>query len=272
MPPKQLATLLGGGLEVTCCPATVRSGEPVMPSSTTQINLQRFSHVAHHAAGRGERVVGLLNTLWDTGRIVAGTETLGLALGGAWFDDPRADPLTIATAYAESAFGLPSEAAEAVGGAIIEVSCCVPNTTVLGRLLGLNDAETPGNPLTHYERREAEALAASADAAADTMRAHQRGVVRREMEYGGYLLAAEFTRWAADLAAARTDGYPSGRAEVLRERGEALHARLLRQWGHYRHDDDPKRDRPAGRMGKFHILPMLRRTIDALPKESPASA
>ena len=263
MPPAKLDALLDGGLDVVCCGATVRAGEVLMPSGTTQINLQRFSHVAHHAAARDREIVGLMNTFWETGRVVAGTEALGLALGGTWFADPAASGNDTAIEYAAEAFGLTGEAADEVGDAVLDLSDAVPNVVILQRLLGLGDPETPANPLTDFELREADALRQQADAAGRALAQHHDAVTRHHDEYAAYRLVADLCKWAADLGERRTHGYPDASRRELTDRGEGLARRVDAQWGAFRHADDPKRHGGHSRMGRHYVGRLVREALEA---------
>ncbi len=121
--PGELRMLIDKGFDVICGPACLRSGEIVLPSAITQINLQRYAHLAHAA---GPKIVGLMNTYWEPGRVLTETAELGMTLGGAWFHNPNADPEAVLAAYVEQRFGLTGDAAAHVGRAMLDLSAATP--------------------------------------------------------------------------------------------------------------------------------------------------
>jgi hypothetical protein len=245
------------GFEVVCCPASNRSGDMILPNATTRINLQRFARIAH---GGGRRVIGLMNTVWCPQRMLCGIEQFAMALGGAWFADPAADPRQVVRRFAAEQFGLTRPAA--VAGAILDLSALMPLRPALRRLMDSQDA--PALPLTALEYDQAAEWAARADKLEAVFQRHRKAVRANRTEYGNFTLACRLLRWAARIAVARADGTLR---RSQRSEGRRLLAACVRDWNRGRYADDPKRDL-GGRPGRWldALIPNLHLAIRRLEK------
>ncbi len=224
------------GFEVVCCPASNRSGDMVLPNATTQINLQRFARIAHQG---GRRVVGLMNTVWCPHRMLCGIEQFAMALGGAWFSDPSADPVETVARFQADQYGLPR--AERTAKAVLALSAATPHRNVLRRLL---DSEPlPAGPLTAREAEQAGDLFEQAMKLGTLFSGHLSRTRRNGREFANYFLAAELLAWSALAGLARTPRMGPGmtRRSLLSE-GRRLLKRCQSDWNRGRHADDPKRD------------------------------
>jgi len=228
--PDTVARFTRKGFEVIGCPATSRSGDLVMPAATTLINLQRFARVAH--AG-GRRVVGLCNTMWLPCRMIAGVEQFAFALGGAWFEDPEADPAPVLQRFVRQMFGLkrPAKVAEAIWS----LSATMATRDEFWRMIGIDDHPELG--LTACEVEQAEALADEAGYLRDVLRHHRRDVGDNRGDYDGLILAADVAIWAGRVGVARTRGRAAP-IRTLKRQGRELLRRVKADWRRHRYADD----------------------------------
>ncbi len=265
------------GFDVICCPASNRSHDMILPNAVTQINLQRFARIAHagpatapgydtlrrderSAVTSGRRVMGLMNTVWCPQRMLCGNEQFAMALGGAWFNDPEADPREVVATFVKDMFGVSGTAS--VAKAILKLSAIMPVRQELRPLL--DSDKLPAQPLTALECEHAGRMAADAEKLAAVFHARKTGVKTNAALYGNYALAAELLNWACRIALARTDG--SLNKTHLKE-GKKLLARCIRDWNRGRHASDPKRDL-NGNPGRWPgaLIPNLHLSLTRLAK------
>lgn len=237
------------GFDTIACPASNRSGDMILPNATTQINLQRFARIAHDVSragtagspvpGKGQ-VLGLMNTVWCPQRMLCGVEQFAMALGGAWFNDPAADPTAVVAEFLASQYGLsrPTGPAEA----LLRLSAINPGRNVLRRLLNSEQATT--DAITTREAEQARELFEQAVRLGDLFIGQARLVKRNREEFGNYALAAELLAWAAMVGIIRAEAAPSapGLRRTLLAEGRRLLRRCQADWNRGRYADDPKRD------------------------------
>ncbi|MDD4892047.1 MAG: family 20 glycosylhydrolase [Phycisphaerae bacterium] len=231
------------GFQVIVSPASNRSGDMVMPNATTQINLQRFSRIAHDVAakpkGRG-RVIGLMNTVWCPMRMLCGIEQFAMALGGAWFSDPAAEPVAAVARFVRSQFGV--KKADDVAAAILRLSAVMPGRVVLRRMM---DSEAlPAGPITACEAANAGKLFEEAVALGERIATRGGEVTRNAAEYENLELASELLAWAALVAISRlsTNGSRAKLRRALLSEGRRLLKRCQADWNRGRYANDPMRD------------------------------
>lgn len=231
--------LLGLGFQVLCCPSSSRSGDMILPRSNTQGNLQRFSRIAYAAAERGERVLGLVNTVWCPGRMLCDMDRFAFALGGAWFNDPEADPLPVMCQYVEQRYGV--DPPEILAEAILRLSILMPHNSLPRRIMQTETSKkAPPGPVTDSEVRLMREIALAVQPLASVFDALRSQVKHHPREYGNYLLACDLIAWWDRLAQTRLAGDID--FSVLAQQGETLVQRCNADWSRRRYDDDPKRD------------------------------
>lgn len=268
--PTTLEFFTSRGFGVIASPSSNRSGEMVMPQYKTQVNLQRFARIAHELAAAPKRrdhghVVGLLNTVWCPMRMLAGIEQFALALGGAWFTDPSADPVKVVAGFLRRQFGI--RGGEDPARAILRLSSIMPPRHILRRLM---DSENcPAGPLTACEADQAARLFDEAVALGETLAVRNKDVVRNGDDYEGFELASELLAWASLVALSRSSAGPAARRarlrRVLKAEGHRLVKRCQADWNRIRHEDDPGRDLD-GNPGYWggEVIPNLHRAVTRL--------
>lgn len=220
------------GFQTICCPASNRSGDMILPGPNTQINLQRFSRIAHQG---GRRVVGLMNTVWCPQRMIPGVEQFAMALGGAWFNDPEADPVGVVQRFLRSHFGI--RRANKAAKALLEISSVRPLRQLFKRWL--NTEKTIEGPLTDCERREAIEIAGRVKEACRVLAREAKVVRRNADDFANLRLAGELFVWFAEVGAHR--GEPK-KVNALKRAGRGRLKRCRSAWNRGRYADDPKRE------------------------------
>jgi hypothetical protein len=233
--PDTVAFFTRRGFDTLCCPATNRNRDMILPGEVTQNNLQRFARFARDG---GPRVLGLINTIWCPQRMLCGAEQWAVALGGAWFKDPEADPLPVVTRFLETQYGL--RRAGQMAATLLRFSSELPRREALRALLDSNDLPEP--TATACELAKAEAIAQRADACHAVFERAGRQVRCNAAEFANYVLAAALLGWAARGVPFHAGaGAPAARRGHLRE-GRILLAAARADWNRGRYSDDPKRD------------------------------
>ncbi len=233
---KSTEALLGMGFRVICCPSSSRSGDMIMPRANTQGNLQRFSRIAHQA---GDQVLGLMNTVWCPGRMLCGTELFAMALGGAWFNDPESDALSIVSRFVNERYGLGESAAKA----ILRLSTSIPRNDLLRRIMQTETSEkAPPAPITQAEALIMNEVAGVCTGLRPIFEKHTSMIRSNREEFANYLLACDIIDWINRLGIYQQSGHSAGTRSHLIDEGSGLLDRCRQDWGRRRYDDDPKRD------------------------------
>lgn len=235
---KSTEALIGMGFDVVCCPSSSRSSDMMMPRANTQGNLQRFARIAHAS---GDRIKGLVNTVWCPGRMLCGTELFAFALGGAWFDDPEADPVAVVSRFVSERYGV--DEPEALAEAILSLSALIPHNSLPRRIMQTETSKkAPPGPITAVEAREMAAVAGSVAEIRPIFEAHQKTVVRHGEEFANYLLVCDLIGWFSRLGKLRICGEAGEVQLSVVGEGTRLIERCREDWRRRRYDDDPKRD------------------------------
>ena len=230
--------LLDLGFEVVCCPASIRSGDMLMPRANTLDNLQRFSRIAH---GAGDRVLGLMNTAWCPGRLLCGTELFAHALGGAWFQGPEADPVPVMRHFLAERFGI--EQPGTIAETLLDLSVTIPHNAVLRRVMQTEaSSKAPASPITAGERRQVALIAEKVASLRSTIESARSQVTKNQGEYDGFLLVCDVIAWLDRLAGFRLDEASCDTLPDLLEKGNGLLDRCKTDWARRRYEDDPYRD------------------------------
>jgi hypothetical protein len=230
--------LLKQGFRVLCCPSSSRSGDMILPRSNTQGNLQRFSRIAHAA---GDGVLGLVNTIWCPGRMLCDTERFALALGGAWFGDPEADPLPVVSRFAAERYGV--QAPDVLAETILRLSILMPHNSLPRRIMQTETSKkAPPSPVTDSEMRQMREVAMAVRPLKAVFESLRGQVKHHECEYDNYLLACDLIDWWDRLAEARLSGDAESCYDTLAGQGDQLLDRCNADWNRRRYEDDPKRE------------------------------
>lgn len=230
--------LLKMGFDVICCPSSSRSGDMIMPRSNTLGNLQRFSRIAHAA---GDRVLGLINTVWCPGRMLCDMERFALVLGGAWFNDPEADPLPVVSRFVTERYGV--EPPDVLAEAILRLSTLMPHNSLPRRIMQTETSwKAPPSPITASEVRLMHEVALAVEMIRSVFESLSGWVKYNEIEYRNYLLACDLIKWWDRLARVRLAYGANMQTQTAIELGEHLIRQCNTDWARRRYDDDPKRE------------------------------
>lgn len=233
-------SLLEMGFRVVCCPSSSRSGDMVMPRSNTMGNLQRFSRIAHEA---GEGVLGLMNTVWCPGRMLCDLERFALALGGAWFHDPEADPAPVVAGFAEAYFGVGVDASKRLAEAIIRLSTLMPHNSLPRRIMQTEtSANAPAPPVTASEAWLMKEAARAIESIRSDLATLRTKATCNKHAYDNLLLACDLVAWWDRLAQARLRSGHTRVPDELVNEGRRLLEGCLDDWSRRRFEDDPNRD------------------------------
>ncbi len=235
---KTTQLLLDMGFTVLCCPSSSRSGDMILPRSNTQGNLQRFSRIAHSL---GDNVVGLVNTVWCPGRMLCDTERFAYALGGAWFNDPEADPEPVMCEYVNKRFGI--DPPDMLADAILRLSILMPHNSLPRRIMQTETSEkAPPSPVTDAEVMQMREIALAIKPIRNVLESLRSQVQRNEAEYNNFILTCDLIDWWDKLAHVRLGRDTGNTLACIKEHGHLLLKRCKDDWQRRRFPDDPKRD------------------------------
>ena len=230
--------LLDMGFTVLCCPSSSRSGDMILPRSNTQGNLQRFSRIAHSS---GDNIMGLVNTVWCPGRMLCDTERFAFALGGAWFNDPEADPEPVVCDYVSQRFGV--DPPDLLAEAILRLSILMPHNSLPRRIMQTETSvKAPPSPVTDAEVRQMHEVALAIKPIRAVFESLRNQVKQNEAEYDNFILACDLIDWWDQLAKTRIGWEACDDPAAIKEQGKTLLKRCKDDWERRRFPDDPKRD------------------------------
>lgn len=179
LPDDRLDTFLEKGFKVLACPATSAHGVIGHPRKWNFDNIRDFAKIAANNIERG--VVGMVNTVWCSGRYLPGLELHGVAYGGAVLNAEKTD--NVSANFAKKLFGLDD------GSAFDLMNSISLHLDTVKKLLPISESDLI--PLENAEREILNDTLQKEEKALKILCENEARISRNEDIFANFILTAE---------------------------------------------------------------------------------